>query len=55
MLQILSIHFSANRQVSHGLCVLNLLVLQIYMAFQEKQDGAEVSVMQKLVDFTKYH
>lgn len=54
MLQLLSmnIHSSANREVSHGLCILNLLVLQIYVVFWEKQDSAKVSVMQKLADFT---
>jgi len=39
----MSIHSSAIREVSCGLCILNLLVLQIYMAFQEKQDRTEVS------------
>lgn len=40
MLQILSmsIHSSANREVSRDLCILNLLVLQLYTVFQEKQD-----------------
>lgn len=57
ILQILSmsIHSSANIEVSCGLYVLNLLVLQIYMVFQEKQDRVKVSVMQKFADFTKYH
>lgn len=35
-----------------GLSILNLLVLQMYMVIQEKQDSTKVFAMWKLADVT---